>query len=65
MLLEWQENQITRLLKEVIEERIDEAKEKLVNSSDPEFDRVVKGMVLAFREVLDWEPQVEEDEDVS
>ena len=49
---------MTQLFMEVCKERIDEAKEVLVVSDDPDYDRKVKGLILGYNEVLEWEPEV-------
>ena len=54
MFKEWERNRVTKLFKEAIAVRIEEAKMQLINSDDPEFDRLVKGMVRAYWEVLDF-----------
>ena len=54
MFKEWERNSVTKLFKEAVQGRIEDAKMQLVNSDDPEFDRLVKGMVRAYWEVLDF-----------
>lgn len=54
----WTEDPITQLLYEVLKERIDEAKEILVLSDDPDADRRIKGMVVGYEDVLEWQPEV-------
>ena len=62
--MQWENHPVTKALKGAIQERIDEAKDALVNSSDEEFDRFVKGMIRAFREVQAMEvTPLEEGED--
>ena len=55
---EWLDNPVTQMLREVMKERIEEAKEVLVYSDDPSLDPVIKGMARGFEEVLEWEPEV-------
>ena len=62
-LQEWLLNPVTALQKEVLRERILEALENLANNNEREFDVFVKGMVHAYREILEWVPQIEEDDD--
>ena len=57
-LRQWREHPVTQLFMEVCKERIDEAKEVLVVSDDPDYDRKLKGMVIGYMEVLEWEPEV-------
>ena len=51
------------LQREVIQERVKDTLENLVPVNDREYDVFMKGMVHAFREVLEWEPQLEEDQE--
>lgn len=50
---------MTQVVREAIAKRVEEAKEHLVVSDNPEFDRIVKGMVRAYIEFLDPEPLIE------
>lgn len=43
---------MTEGVKESIRERINSCIEQVMGSSDPEYDRFLKGMVHAFNEVL-------------
>lgn len=61
-VLEWQRNPVTELLKQVLNERMDEAMGQIVDSSDAEFDRFLKGMIHAFREMAAWEPEYDNQE---
>ena len=60
--LEWRDHPVTRVLNKSVDVRIDEAKEQIVGSTDPEFDRFAKGMSWAFREVLEFEPDLLQEE---
>ena len=64
MFKEWERNRVTKLFKEAIAVRIEEAKMQLINSDDPEFDRLVKGMVRAYWEVLDFKLGEDSDDEV-
>ena len=57
-LRQWREHPVTQLFYEVCKERIDEAKEVLAVSDDPDYDRKVKGLIHGYNEVLEWEPEV-------
>lgn len=59
---EWQNHPATLAIKEAIVERIAESKDKIVHSTDPDFDRFIKGMIWAFHEVLEARPEVIIDE---
>lgn len=65
MFREWQKNPVTETLLASIYERIDDCKNELIISSDVEYDRVVKGIVLGLREILNWEPEFEQSEEKS
>ena len=52
---EWESHPVTAALRFAVRERIQEASDKVMMSSDPDFDRFIKGMVHAFKEVLDME----------
>ena len=46
----------------MIKERIAEALENLANASNErDYDVFMKGMVFAFREILEWTPETEEE----
>lgn len=49
---EWLENHVTRAHQEAVRRRIDEIKEQILASRDPEYDNFLKGMAWAFNEVL-------------
>lgn len=50
----------------MIRERIQEALENLaIVSNERDYDVFMKGMVRAFREVLEWVPETVEEEDDS
>ena len=51
--IEHQNHPVTRALKQAIYERIEEAKDQIGASSDPDDDRFLKGMIWAFNEVLE------------
>ena len=55
LVSEWHNHPVTEALKAAVRERIQEASDKVMMSSDPDFDRFIKGMVHAFKEVLDME----------
>lgn len=63
---EWQSHPVTERVKAAIQERIQEAKDQLSDpNSDPNRDRFLKGMIWAFKEVLEAKPEItEEDFDV-
>lgn len=41
-----------------MKERIEEFKDLLISSDDPDLDRKVKGIVIGYNDVLDWQPEV-------
>ena len=49
---------VTKELHLVIKERIEEVKEALILSDDPDFDRKLKGIVTGYNDVLEWQPEV-------
>lgn len=57
-VLQWTDHEVTKALREVIKERIDELKDLLVSSDDPDLDRKVKGIIIGYNDVLDWQPEV-------
>ena len=61
-LLEWLSHPVTRALKASIYERIDEGHIRILHSTDPMFDQTAKGIILGLKEVLDWQPEVTEEE---
>lgn len=63
-LREWQSNEVTEFLHEVLAERINNCAEELLASrKDPENDIFLKGMAHGLREVLYWEPETKEEKD--
>jgi len=50
--LEWKENPVTRAQDEALNYRIEEIKDQILGSSDPDYDRFLKGMARGFSEVL-------------
>lgn len=62
--MEWRDHPVTLAVNEAIQGRINDSKESIVNSTDPEYDRFLKGMIWAFREVLDAQPDFLITEDV-
>ena len=63
-VLEWLSHPVTLLQKEVVAERVSEAKEYIVVSDDPNYDRLIKGMIRAFYEILEWKPELTTEEDI-
>ena len=61
-LQSWQENQVTQEQSKVIQDRIVEVAEEILTSRDGQYDLYLKGMVRAFREILDWDPEVVDEE---
>jgi hypothetical protein len=64
-VIDWKTHAVTRLLREVVVERIKEAQEVLGNSAgmEPLADRLIVGMIRAYHELLEWSPEFEEEED--
>ena len=49
----WKQNEVTQAVNRAIEIRIKDAFEAVASSWNPEFDTYTKGMIKAFREVLE------------
>jgi hypothetical protein len=45
-------------------ERVAESKEVLVSSDNPDFDRFIKGMIRAYKEVLEFEIEFATEEEL-
>lgn len=60
--IEWRNHPVTENRDEAIKERIKELTEQILGSTDPEFDRFVKGMVWAYNEVLNTKPDFIDEE---
>ncbi len=58
LVQEWMTHPVTEALREVCKERIEEFKNLLISSDDPDLDRKVKGIVIGYNDVLEWEPEV-------
>ena len=54
---EWMTHPVTIALQEVLKERIEEFKDLLISSDDPNLDRKVKGIVIGYNDVLEWKPE--------
>lgn len=52
---------MTKAVQEVVKERVAEAKNELVASFDSDYDRVLKGMIRAYLDMLEIEPAIELD----
>ena len=56
-ILEWMAHPVTKVLHEMLKERIEDGKQLLVSSDDPDLDRKMKGLVIGYNDVLEWEPE--------
>lgn len=55
---QWMTHPVTEELRTVIKERIEEFKDLLLSSDDPDLDRKIKGIVIGYNDVLEWQPEV-------
>jgi hypothetical protein len=64
-VIDWKTHVVTRLLKEVVQERIKEAQEVLGSSAgmEPLADRLIVGMIRAYQELLEWTPEFQEEQE--
>lgn len=53
---------MTQEQQKVIHDRVVEIAEEILTSRDSDYDLFLKGMVRAFREILDWDPEVIDEE---
>lgn len=61
MWAEWRSHPVTSNLYDALEERIEDGKEELANCDvDPQRDLIIRGMIRAFREVIDIKPDFSE-----
>lgn len=60
---EWLRSPVTEAFFIAVQNRVTEAAEQVLGSSDPDFDRFVKGMIHAYREILDMEIEVTDTDD--
>lgn len=58
LVQQWMTHPVTEALREVMKERIEEFKDLLISSDDPDLDRKVKGIIIGYNDVLDWQPEV-------
>lgn len=58
----WKAHLVTQEQSKVIQDRVVEIAEEILTSREAEYDLFLKGMVRAFREVLDWDPEVIDEE---
>ena len=56
---EWTRHPVTEAQKQAIQERIEEVKNQIVASNDADYDRVLKGMIIAYQHVLGLEPGID------
>ena len=62
--IEWKSHPVTRALKEASKERIEEIKDQIVASTDPDYDRFLKGMIWAYNEVSQAKPDLIDEGDL-
>jgi len=55
MWVEWKNHPVTKVRNQAINQRITDCQEEILKSENPDYDKMVKGMVRAFREVLEVE----------
>ena len=55
---EWLNHPVTNALHEAFKERIEEIKDQIVISRDPEYDKILKGMIWAYHEALQAKPDL-------
>ena len=61
---EWKErNKVTLAVQDTIRERVENLKNQLVSSTDRDFDMIVKGMIRAYNDMLDIEPDMTDEEE--
>ena len=63
--LQWLRNPVTISLRDVIKERQEEGHQRILHSTDPQFDQIAKGIIMGLQETLDWEPEVYTEEEES
>ena len=56
---EWQNHPVTKMLAGVIKEKISDGLNAIVSSNDPEFDKLAKGKIYGYQDILEWEPEFE------
>jgi vacuolar-type H+-ATPase subunit E/Vma4 len=60
MWLEWRDHPVTEAVRQAVRDRIEQAKDQLTSpDSNPERDTLLKGMIWAFKEVLDAKPEIQ------
>ena len=60
---EWLSHPVTRALRDAINERQEEGHDRILYSTDPQFDQIAKGIIMGLQETLDWEPEVYTEEE--
>ncbi len=62
-IAQWQQHEVTKELRNNLKERIDEARDLLEQgSTDVNEEYRIRGIIVAFRELLDWTPNIEGEE---
>ena len=63
--IEHQSHPVTKAINEAFKERIVDIKDQIVASTDPDFDRFLKGMIWAYNEALEAKPDFIDDSEES
>lgn len=55
----WRENPVTKLLAGEIQRKVKEGLNLILSSTDSEFDKIAKGKIFGYQDILEWEPDFE------
>ena len=59
---EWRNHPVSKDLHASVYQAVESMKEQLVVAKEEGSATLIRGMIVAFREVLDWVPKMEEEE---
>lgn len=63
MWREWQQNPVTKALAGVIKLKISEGLYAILYSTDSDYDKIAKGKILGYQDILEWEPDFQQEEE--
>ena len=49
---EWRNHPVTLEVMAAVKQRVEDTKNELISSSDPDYDRFLKGMIWAYQELI-------------
>jgi hypothetical protein len=57
--LAWKLNPVTKALAGAINQKISDGIAAIISSDNPSFDRMAKGKIYGYKDILEWVPDIE------